>query len=412
MRRAVITGVGFVSPLGCDKAKVWERLQAGYSGVRPISIFDASAYDSRIAGEVFEYEPDSVVPPKQQRRMDDFSIYAMVAAHAAVKDCGFDFSTNPDPTRAGVVVSSGIGGLRTLEVQHKSLLERGPGRCSPFMIPEMIVNMAGGLIAIDFNCKGPNYAVVTACASASHSIGEALRLIQRGDVDIMISGGAEASVTTLGVGGFSAMRALSTRNDDPDHASRPFDKDRDGFVIADGAGVLVVEELEHARKRGAPIYCELAGFGMTCDAYHMTAPDEAGDGAMRAMKLALSDAGLSAADVDYINAHGTSTPLNDVMETKAIKAALGEDAARKVMVSSTKSMTGHLLGAAGGFEAAAVALALKDKVVPPTINHFEPDPQCDLDYVPNEARPFDLKVCLSNSLGFGGHNACLAFKAV
>jgi len=335
----------------------------------------------------------------------------MVAAHEAVADSGFDFVNNPDPTRAGVVVSSGIGGLRTLDVGSRVIMEKGPGRLSPFMIPQMIVNMAGGLIAIDFKCKGPNYAVVTACASATHSIGEALRLIQHDDVDVMITGGSEASVSTLGVGGFAAMRALSTRNDDPQHASRPFDKDRDGFVMADGAAVMIVEELEHARRRGANIYCELAGFGMTCDAFHMTAPEDAGDGAKRAMLLAMKEAGVNAAEVDYINAHGTSTQLNDIMETNAIKGALGE-AARKVMVSSTKSMTGHMLGAAGGFEAAAVALAIKHGVVPPTINHVEPDPQCDLDYVPNVARQHKLKVCLSNSLGFGGHNGCLAFKAI
>jgi 3-oxoacyl-[acyl-carrier-protein] synthase II len=387
---------------------VWQKLQAGESGIGPITKFDATDFASRIAGEVSDFDPSVAVDRKAQRRMDEFSLFALVAAKSAVEDSGIDF-TAEDPTRMGVIVNSGIGGLQTLEVQQKSMLERGPSRCSPFMIPQMIINMAGGLIAIEYNCQGPNFAVVTACASASHGIGESLRLIQHGDADVIISGGTEASVCKLGVGGFCAMRALSTRNDDPTAASRPFDVDRNGFVIADGAAILVLEELEHAKARGATIYCELAGFGMSCDAFHITAPSEDGDGASRAMKNAMNDAGVTPEEVSYINAHGTSTQLNDIMETKAIKGALGE-AAKNVMVSSTKSMTGHMLGAAGGFEAAAVALALRDQVVPPTINHHNPDPQCDLDYVPLEARKTDVNVCLSNSLGFGGHNACVAFK--
>jgi 3-oxoacyl-[acyl-carrier-protein] synthase II len=408
MRRVVITGLGTVSPLGCDMETVWKRLQAGESGIGPITKFDASAYASRIAGEVSDFDPSVAVDRKAQRRMDEFSLFAMVAAKSAVEDSGIDFSAG-DPTRKGVIVSSGIGGMKTLEVQAKSMLERGPSRCSPFMIPQMIINMAGGLIAIEYNCQGPNFAVVTACASSSHGLGLSMHSIQRGEADVIISGGTEASVTTLGVGGFCALRALSTRNDDPTAASRPFDVDRDGFVIADGAAILVLEELEHAKARGAKIYCELAGFGMTCDAYHMTAPSETGDGASRAMKMAMQSAGVTPDEISYINAHGTSTQLNDATETNAIKGALG-DAAQKVAISSTKSMSGHMLGAAGGFEAAAVALALRDQVLPPTINHHQPDPQCDLDYIPNEARPTEVNVCLSNSLGFGGHNACVAFK--
>ncbi|NQU41358.1 MAG: beta-ketoacyl-ACP synthase II [Lentisphaerae bacterium] len=410
MKRVVVSGLGVVSPLGCDMAMVWQRLQAGASGIGPITKFDATDYASKIAGEVSDFDPSVAVEPKAQRRMDEFSLFAMVAAKEAMADSGLDIAAE-DPTRMGVIVSSGIGGLQTLEVQHKSLMERGPGRCSPFMIPQMIINMAGGLIAIEYNCQGPNFAVVTACASASHGIGESLRLIQRGEADVIISGGTEASVCALGVGGFCAMRALSTRNDDPQRASRPFDVGRDGFVIADGAAILVLEEYEHAKARGADIYCELAGFGMSCDAFHITAPSEDGDGAARAIKSAMKDAGVNPEQVSYINAHGTSTQLNDIMETKAIKGALGE-ASKSVMVSSTKSMTGHMLGAAGGFEAAAVSLALRDQVVPPTINHDTPDPQCDLDYVPNTARQTEVNVCLSNSLGFGGHNACLAFKKI
>lgn len=411
MRRVAITGLGVVSPLGCDVSRFWERMCAGESGIGPITKFDASEYASQIAGEVKEFDPDVAVDKKQQRRMDDFTLYAMCAAKSAVDHSGIDFGAE-DPTRCGVVVASGIGGLRTLEVQSASLVERGPSRCSPFMIPMMIINIAGGMIAIEYNCKGPNFAIVTACASASHAMGESLRLIQRGDADVVISGGSEASVTKLGVGGFSAMKALSTRNDNPARASRPFDAERDGFVIADGAAIVILEEMERAQQRGATIYCELAGFGMTCDAFHITAPTEDGEGARRAMELAISDASLNPEDVDYINAHGTSTPLNDKMETRAIKDALGADAARKVMVSSSKSMTGHTLGAAGGIEATAVALALRHGVVPPTINQENPDPLCDLDYVPNTSREKGINVALSNSLGFGGHNACLAFKKV
>ena len=409
MRRAVITGIGIVSPLGCDLKVVWERLRAGQSGIRRIQKFDASKLEAQIAGEVAEFNPDLFVPKKEQRRMDEFSLFAMGAAKLAMADSGIDMATE-NPERVGAIVGSGIGGLQTLEVQHSILKEKGPSRCSPFMIPQMIGNMAGGLIAIEFNMKGPNYSVVSACASAAHSIGDALRLIQRGEADVVLSGGAEASVCEIGIAGFCALRALSTsRNDTPEKASRPFEKNRDGFVMGDGSALVVIEELERARKRGAKIYCEVGGFGMTCDAFHMTAPSETGEGAARAMKLAMKDGGVGPEGVSYINAHGTSTPMNDRIETLAIKGAMG-DYAKKVMISSTKSMTGHLLGAAGGIETAFCALALRDQVVPPTINYETPDPDCDLDYVPNTARSTKVDVCLNNSFGFGGHNACLMLK--
>lgn len=408
MRRAVITGIGVVSPLGCELKTFWDRIKAGYSGIRRIQKFDASRLAAQIAGEVIEFNPDAFVPKKEQRRMDEFSLFAMAAAKMAMTDSGIDMKTE-NPERIGAIVGSGIGGLQTLETQHSILKEKGPDRCSPFMIPQMIANMAGGLIAIEFNMKGPNYAVVSACASSAHSLGDALRLIQRGDADVMISGGAEATVCEIGIAGFCALRALSTRNDAPEKASRPFDKDRDGFVMGDGAALLVVEELERAKKRGAKIYAELAGFGMSCDAFHMTAPADDGEGAGRAMKNAIKDAGMTADGIDYINAHGTSTPLNDKIETRAIKGALGEQA-KKVMISSSKSMTGHLLGAAGGIETAVCALALRDQIAPPTINYTTPDPDCDLDYVPNTARQARIRACLNNSLGFGGHNACLLLK--
>ncbi len=411
MRRAVITGVGLVSPLGCDIQDVWDKLKSGRSGVGRIEHFDASAFASQIAGEVSGFDPDAFIPRKERRRMDRFCQYAMGAAKLAANDAGLDKELG-NPERRGAVIGSGIGGLETFETQHSVLLEKGPSRCSPFMIPQMISNMAGGLIAIEFDLKALNYCTVTACASSAHALGMGMRAIRENDADLMFVGGAEASSTPMGIAGFCAMRALSTRNDEPEKASRPFDRERDGFVMADGASILVIEELEHARARGARIYAEIAGFGMTCDAYHITAPEEKGDGARRAMAQAMEDGGVAPSDVDYINAHGTSTPLNDKMETAAIKGALGDEASRSVMVSSSKSMTGHMLGAAGGFEAVVCALALKHGVVPPTINYQTPDPECDLDYVPNEAREKKLSVCLSNSLGFGGHNASLLLKAM
>jgi len=410
MRKAVITGIGVVTPLGLDVKVFWERLVSGRSGIRRITKFDASQLASQIAGEVIDFDADSYIPKKDQRRLDEYSQYAMVAADMAIADSGMDMNAQ-DPERIGAIVASGIGGLRTLEIQHTVLMEKGANRCSPFMIPQMISNMATGLIAIKHNLKGPNYGVVSACASAAHAIGDALRLIQRGDVDAMLAGGAEASICELGVAGFCAMRALSTRNDEPARASRPFDAERDGFIMSEGSAVLVMEDMERAKKRGATIYCEVAGIGMTCDAYHVTAPAEDGKGAAQAMKLAMKDGGVGPEDVDYINAHGTSTPLNDKVETKAIKSAMGEDRARKVMISSSKSMIGHLLGAAGGIEAVVCALAIRDKVVPPTINYENPDPECDLDYVPNTAREAVVRACLTNSLGFGGHNATLLLKS-
>jgi 3-oxoacyl-[acyl-carrier-protein] synthase II len=409
MRRSVITGIGVVSPLGCDLKVFWDRMKSGQSGIKPVTKFDVTGYDSRIAGQVEGFDPTAFIEKKEVRRMDEFCHFAVAAAKMAIADSGLDMSKE-NPERAGVIAGSGIGGLQTLQTQHSILLEKGPSRCSPFMIPMMITNIAAGLIAIRHNMKGPNFSIITACATGLHSVGEAMKIIQRDDADIMVVGGAEAAVCELGLAGFSSMGALSVRNDEPTRASRPFDAERNGFVIAEGAGIVVVEEMEHARRRNAQMYCEVAGFGMTCDAFHITAPDEDGDGARRAMQLAIRDAGLNPGDIQYINAHGTSTKLNDKIETLAIKKALGEEHARRVMVSSTKSMTGHLLGAAGGIETAVCALALRDGVVPPTINYENPDPECDLDYVPNQSRDVKIKACLNNSLGFGGHNGCLAMR--
>ena len=410
-RRVAVTGMGIVSPLGSDLGKFWERLINGQSGIRTIQQFDTTRFDSKIGGEVIEFNADDFIPKKEQRHQDPFTQFGIAAAKLAVVDSGLNFSTE-NPERVGVVIGSGIGGLYVLQKQHTVLMEKGPSRFSPFMIPQMITNIVAGLVAIEHNLTGPNFCVVSACASATHSIGEALRIIQNGEADIMLGGGTEAPICELGVGGFCAMRALSTRNDDPQKASRPFDANRDGFVIGEGAGVIVLEELEHARKRGARIYCELAGYGRTCDAHHITAPDSTASGAARGMSLAIQDAGLTPDQIQYVNAHGTSTSLNDKCETLAIKKALGEDLARKVMVSSTKSMTGHLLGAAGAVESVVCALAITHGAVPPTINYETPDPDCDLDYVPNTARQAKVTACLNNSLGFGGHNATLCFKAM
>jgi 3-oxoacyl-[acyl-carrier-protein] synthase II len=409
-RRVVVTGIGVVSPIGCNLQDFWKNLVAGQGGIGLIQGFDAAAYDAKIAAEIRDFPIDNFIAKKEQRRMDRFCHLGIAAAKMAMDDAAFD-RDKIDPTRMGTIVGSGIGGLGTLESQHTTLMEKGPGRCSPFMIPQMIVNMASGLIAIEHNLQGPNFCVVSACASAAHSIGDALRIIQRDEADVMVAGGAEASVTSLAIAGFAAMKALSTRNDDPKTASRPFDRERDGFVMGEGAAILVLEEYEHAKARGAQIYCEIAGFGQTCDAYHMTAPMDEGIGATRSMVNALRDAGRSADSVDYINAHGTSTPLNDKIETRAIKGALGAHA-HKVAISSTKSMTGHLLGAAAGVEAVACAMAIKHGIVPPTINQINPDPDCDLDYVPNVARELPVSVALNNSLGFGGHNACICMTRV
>ncbi len=409
-RRVVVTGIGIVSPIGCNLQEFWKNLLAGTSGVDLIQGFDATDFDAKIAAEILDFPIDDFIPKKEQRRMDRFCHLGIAAAKMAMDDAAFD-RDKEDPTRMGTLIGSGIGGLATLEAQHTTLMQKGPGRCSPFMIPQMIVNMASGLIAIEHNLQGPNFCVVSACASAAHSIGDGLRIIERDEADVIVAGGAEAAITKLGIGGFAAMKALSTRNDDPKTASRPFDKDRDGFVMGEGAAVLVMEEYEHAKARGAQIYCEIAGFGQTCDAYHMTAPMDAGTGATRAMVAALKDGGCAPDSVSYINAHGTSTPLNDKIETRAIKSALGAHA-EKVAISSTKSMTGHLLGAAAGVESVACAMAIKHGIVPPTINQITPDPECDLDYVPNTAREMPVEVVLNNSLGFGGHNACICMKRV
>ncbi len=412
MRKAVITGIGVVSPIGSTLEDFWDGLKSGTSGIGKIDCFDASEFSVQIAAQVKGFNCEDFVSRKEQRRMDKYCQYALAAARMAMDDADIaegDYT----PELMGSLVGSGVGGIMTMETQSAILANKGPSRVSPFTIPQMISNMASGLVAIQHNLKGPNYCVVSACATAAHSIGEAARIIERGDADVMLGGGAEASVTPISIAGFASMKALtSTHNDDPTKGSCPFDAGRDGFVMGEGSAVVVVEEKEAAIKRGAQIYGEIAGFGMTCDAFHMTAPAETGEGATRAMKAAMKDAGVNPEDVDYINAHGTSTPLNDKIETRAIKGALGEDVARKVMISSSKSMTGHLLGAAAGVETAACLMAMKYGVVPPTINYETPDPDCDLDYVPNEAREAEVSVTLNNSLGFGGHNACLCFKKV
>ncbi len=408
-RRVVVTGLGVVSPLGCDVERFWQRLLNGESGIRHIQQMNVDEYDSKIGGEVTDFDIDAFISKRERRRMDPFCHFGIGAAQLAVEDSGLEFDKE-DPDRTGVVIGSGIGGLHVLTEQARVLMERGPSRFSPFMIPQMIVDIVAGYVAIKYGLRGPNYCITSACATATHCLGESLRIIQSGDADIMISGGTESSICEMGVGGFAAMKALSTRNDDPQGASRPFDAERDGFVIAEGAGVLVLEEYERAKKRGAKIYCELAGYGRTCDAYHITAPLEDGSGGAKAMALAVKDAGLNPSDIDYLNAHGTSTPLNDKGETLACKTALGEEQARKMVISSTKSMIGHTLGAAGGLESIVCALTLRDDKVHPTINYTTPDPACDLDYVPNEAREVTVRACLNNSLGFGGHNATLCFK--
>jgi 3-oxoacyl-[acyl-carrier-protein] synthase II len=408
-RRVVVTGIGVVTPIGNTAGPFWENVLAGKSGAGPITRFDASRHDVRFACEVKDFDPSIVGDRKEVRKMDRFTQFGLAAALEAVQDAGLNVEGR-DVERTGVLVGSGIGGIETLESQKEVLLEKGPGRVSPFFIPMLIVNMASGMISMRLGAKGPSNATVTACASGANAIGDAFRILQYGDADVMIAGGAEAPISGLAVGGFASMKALSTRNDAPEQASRPFDADRDGFVIGEGAGVVVLEELSHARARGAKIYCELAGYGYTADAHHMTAPAPDGEGAARSMKAAMADAGLSPADVTYINAHGTSTPLNDRFETMAIKTALGEHATR-VAVSSTKSMTGHLLGAAGGVEFAILAFAHRDGRIPPTINYRNPDPECDLDYVPNEARNVQVGAALTNSLGFGGHNVTLATRS-
>jgi 3-oxoacyl-[acyl-carrier-protein] synthase II len=411
-RRVVVTGLGCISPVGNTVAQAWATLLAGQSGIGTISKFDASAMACKIAGEVKNFELESYISAKEARTMDTFIHYGVAAAHQAVADAGLltgEALDTEEATRIGVVIGSGIGGLPMIEETHAEYTSRGPRRISPFFVPASIINMISGHVSMRFGFKGPNLAVVTACTTGLHSIGEAGRLIEYGDADVVIAGGAEATVSPLGVGGFAAMRALSTRNDDPAAASRPWDKDRDGFVLGEGAGVLVLEEYEHAKARGAKIYAELAGYGMSADAGHMTAPNM--DGPRRAMLNALRNAGVNPDQVDYLNAHGTSTPLGDVNETQAIKAALGEHAHRLV-VSSTKSMTGHLLGGAGGIESVFTVMAVHQQTVPPTINLLNPDPECDLDYCANTARDLKIDVALKNNFGFGGTNGTLVFKRI
>jgi len=408
-KRVVITGLGVISPVGNDIASFWQSLKEGKSGVGPITSFDATAFDSRIAAEVKNFDPTQYgISLKDVKRTAKFVQFAVAAAKQAVESSGLDLNKE-DRDRIGVVIGSGIGSLQTIEDEHKILLSKGPSRLSPFLIPMLIVNEASGLVAIVHGLKGPNSCVATACASGSHAIGEAYRTILYGDADVMVTGGTESCIVPTSVGGFCALRALSTSNDHPQKASRPFDRDRNGFVMAEGCGLVVLESLEHAQKRNAQIIAEIVGFGMTCDAYHITAPDPDGQGAARAMTNALKDAQMNPGDITYINAHGTSTKLNDKIETLSMKKAFGQSA-KKVMVSSIKSMTGHLLGAAGGVEFLTCCLVIKDGVVPPTINYEHPDPDCDLDYVPNTARKAHVSACMSNSLGFGGHNASLIVK--
>lgn len=407
-KRVVVTGVGAITPIGNTPAQYWEGLISGRNGIGEITLFDASRHNCRIAGEVKNFDPHEYMDRKEAKRMDRFAQFGVSAAKQALGDAQLVIN-DLNAEQIGIIIGSGIGGLKVMEEQQTVYLERGPERCSPFMIPMMIANMAAGLTAIHTGARGPNSCSVTACAAGSNAIGDAFRLIQGGYAQAMICGGCEAAITPLSLAGFASARTLSMRNDDPTHASRPFDKDRNGFVMGEGAGILILEELQHALSRKARIYAEIVGYGMTCDAYHMTSPVPGGEGAARAIQLALKDAGLTPEQVSYINAHGTSTPVNDPTETGAIKKALG-DHAYKVAISSTKSMTGHLLGGSGGIEAVATVLAIANNRIPPTINLENPDPECDLDYVPNSSRQANVEVALSNSFGFGGHNVTLAFK--
>jgi 3-oxoacyl-[acyl-carrier-protein] synthase II len=409
-RRVVITGLGTVNSLSCDVQGFWRALCAGRSGIGPIEQLNTSAFKVKFGGEVKGFNAEDLLGAKTARRLDRFAQFALVATMAAVKDSGLDFGLE-DPFRAGVIFGSGIGGLNEFEEQHTRYLEGGPNKISPFVIPKMIANNAAGTISIHFGLQGPNTTVATACASAANAIGDAFRAIQWNYADIMVTGGSEAAITPMGLGGFCSARALSTRNENPQAASRPFDKDRDGFVLSEGAGVLILEELEHARSRGASIYAEVLGSGCTADAHHITAPHPCGSGAAGAMQAALRDARLSATDVQYVNAHGTSTPLGDEAETKAIKQVFGEHA-KKLAISSTKSMIGHLLGASGGVELIATTLTIRHGVIHPTINYQTPDPACDLDYVPNTAREMRVRRAISNSFGFGGHNCCLVVGTI
>jgi len=407
-RRVVVTGVGLVCALGTGTEETWSNLVAGQSGVGPITLFDTTGFDCRIGGEIKNFDPFRWIEKKELKKMGRFIQVALAGADFAIKMSGWK-REDSDLDEVGVYVSSGIGGFDIIEREHIKLMQGGPGRISPFFIPSAIVNLASGHISIRYGARGPNSATATACSASAHAIGDSFKIIERGAAEMMICGGTEATITPMGVGGFSSMKALSTRNDDPSHASRPFDAQRDGFVVGEGAGILILESLEHAQKRNAPIVGEIVGYGMSGDAYHITQPAENGDGAFRVMRAAIKDAKLTPEDIGYVNAHGTSTPLGDVIETRALKRVFGERA-KKVPISSTKSMTGHLLGGAGGLEAGIAVLALRDQVIPPTINLESPDPECDLDYVPNVARKATLDYALSNSFGFGGTNAALIFK--
>lgn len=407
-RRVVVTGIGMVSPIGIGTTENWNGLIEGKSGIAQITRFDTTEYPTRIAGEVKNFDPANWIPKKEIKKMDLFIHYAIAASDFAVKDSELKIDPS-NAARVGVYIGSGIGGFGVIEATHTALMQGGPRKISPFFIPASIVNLASGWVSIRTGAKGPNSATCTACTTGAHAIGDSFKIIQRGDADVMIAGGSEGCITPLGIGGFCAMRALSTRNDEPERASRPFDKDRDGFVMGEGSGILILESLESAINRNAKIYCEIVGYGMTSDAYHITAPSEDGEGAIRVMEVTLKDAGADPGEVDYINAHGTSTPFNDKAESLAIKKVFG-DHAYKLAVSSTKSMTGHLLGAAGGLEGAIMALAIQHQVVPPTINLENPDAECDLDYVPLRSRPMNIRYALSNSFGFGGTNGALLFK--
>lgn len=404
-RRVVVTGLGAVTPIGLGKDAFWNALKAGKNGIGRITHFDPSAYDAQIAGEVKDFDPSVYLDKKEARRLVGFIAFAVAAAQMALKDAGLEINESNAP-QVGTLIGSGIGGLKFLEEQCRILIEKGPSKCSPFMVPLMLNDMAAGIVSINTGAKGPNSCTTTACASGTNAIGDAYEIIKRGDADAMISGGTEAAITPLGIAGFCAAQALSTSNDIPEKASRPFDANRNGFVMGEGAGIVILEELEHAKKRGANIYAEVVGYGMSGDAYHMTAPHSEGDGVIRAIKAALKDAKINPQDVSYINAHGTSTELNDKLETMAIKKVFGEHA-KKIPISSTKSMTGHLLGAAGGIEFVACAMSIKEDFVHPTINYETPDPNCDLDYVPNKGREMKVSIAMSNSLGFGGHNAII-----
>ena len=408
-KRVVITGLGVITPLGQGIGAFWENLLAGQCGIGPVTAYDTEGYACAIAGEVKDFDPTPAFPsPKEVRRTDRFTQFAMVAGWEAINDSGLDLDT-ADRDRIGAFIGSGIGGLGTMEKQHKTLLDRGPGRVSPFFIPMMILNMASGMFSLYNGLRGPNIATCSACATASHAIGEAWRTLVMDDADVMLAGGTEAAVNPIAMSGFDSMKAMSRRNDDPQHASRPFDADRDGFVMGEGSGVVVLETLEHAKARGARIYCEIAGYGNTADAHHMTSPAPGGEGGARAMRAALTSGGLNPEDISYINAHGTSTPQGDVCETQAIKTVFG-DHARRLAVSSTKGATGHMLGAAGSVEMAVCCKALETNIVPQTINYDTPDPDCDLDYVPNKPREMEVNAIANNSFGFGGHNACLVAK--